>query len=267
MQTANNICIKVLHTHRYTITASLHGCHFVNASLTMEVDKTSKIRMAPFYMCIWQLDVKEIVLFPVFLSKRLGDMHSLNLYTQYVDKFCMYSVLLTLNQEHQVNDALLKRRSAFEQLVGGMLHRKQLWFHGPITRDESEYRIRHYGVRDGLFLVRERTQVNSFALCVSFRSEVYHYLLDMNSLGQLSIENGRKFENLLQVVDHYSRTPDGLLCALNDVCPVTVFEDGGGPSRDQARVKHGPRRIERSEIEVFDTLGELRGVGCLLCYI
>lgn len=159
-------------------------------------------------------------------------------------------------QEHQVNDALLKRRSAFEQLVGGILHRKQLWFHGPISRDESEYRIRNYGVRDGLFLVRERTQVNSFALCLVFRAEVYHYLLDMNSLGQLSIENGRKFENLLQVVDHYSRTPDGLLCALNDVCPVTVFEEGG-QSRDQARVKHGPRRIESSEIEVFDTLGEL----------
>lgn len=69
-----------------------------------------------------------------------------------------------------MNDALLKRRSAFEQLVGGILHRKQLWFHGPITRDESEYRIKNYGVRDGLFLVRERTQVNSFALCVVFRS-------------------------------------------------------------------------------------------------
>lgn len=150
--------------------------------------------------------------------------------------------------------------------MGGILHRKQLWFHGPISRDESEYRIRNYGVRDGLFLVRERTQVNSFALCVSFRSEVYHYLLDMNTLGQLSIENGRKFENLLQVVDHYSRTPDGLLCALDDVCPVTVFEDGG-PSRDQARVKHGPRRIERSEIEVFDTLGELDSVARLLLYL
>lgn len=112
-------------------------------------------------------------------------------------------------------------------------------------------------MRDGLFLVRERTQVNSFALCVVFRAEVYHYLLDMNSLGQLSIENGRKFENLLQVVDHYSRTPDGLLCALQDVCPVTVFEEGA-QSRDHARVKHGPRRIESSEIEVFDSLGKLQ---------
>lgn len=114
--------------------------------------------------------------------------------------------------------------------------------------------------------MRERTQVNSFALCVVFRSEVYHYLLDMNNLGQLSIENGRKFENLLQVVDHYSRTPDGLLCALNDVCPVTVFEEGGH-LREQARVKHGPRRIERSEIEVFDTLGKSTILGWLHCYM
>lgn len=153
-----------------------------------------------------------------------------------------------------MNDALMKRRGAFEQLVGGILHRKQLWFHGPISREESEHRIKSYGIRDGLFLVRERTQVNSFALCLAFHSEIYHYLLDMNTLGQLSIENGRKFENLLQVVDHYSRTPDGLLCALEDVCPVTVFEEGGQP-RIQPRVKHGPRRIEDSEIIIQGELG------------
>ena len=134
------------------------------------------------------------------------------------------------------------------------MHRKQLWFHGPISREESERRMKSYGVRDGLFLVRERTQVNSFALCLVFRNDIYHYLLDMNSLGQLSIENGRKFENLLQVVDHYSRTPDGLLCALVDVCPISVFEDGGQPCT-QSRVKHGPRRIEDSEIIIQGELG------------
>ena len=150
-----------------------------------------------------------------------------------------------------MNDALLKRRSAFEQLVGGILHRKQVWFHGAISREESELRLKNFGLRDGLFLVRERTIVNSFALCVSFRNEIFHYLLDMNTLGQLSIENGRKFENLLQVVDHYSRTPDGLLCALGDVCPVTMY----GASTE-ARVKHGPRRIDNSEIIIQGELGE-----------
>ena len=59
-----------------------------------------------------------------------------------------------------MNDALLKRRSAFEQLVGGILHRKQQWFHGAIDRVESEKRMRSFGIKDGLFLVRERTQVS-----------------------------------------------------------------------------------------------------------
>ncbi len=64
-----------------------------------------------------------------------------------------------------MNDALLKRRSAFEQLVGGILHRKQLWFHGAISREESELRMRNYGVKDGLFLIRERTKVGVVIVC------------------------------------------------------------------------------------------------------
>ena len=112
--------------------------------------------------------------------------------------------------------------------------------------------MRNFGLRDGIFLVRERTQVNSFALCISHHNQIYHYLLDMNSLGQLSIENGRKFENLLQVVDHYSRSPDGLLCSLGDVCPVTRYPK----EQSESRVQHGPRRIDESEISVKGELGE-----------
>ncbi len=79
---------------------------------------------------------------------------------------------------------------------------------------------------------------------------VYHYLLDMNSLGQLSIQNGRNFENLLQVVDHYSRTPDGLLRSLGEVCPVNMFPPM------ESEVRHGPLRIDESEISVRGDLGE-----------
>ena len=152
-----------------------------------------------------------------------------------------------------MKDAVIKRRGAFEQLVGGILHRKQLWFHGPITREESEARIKIYGMRDGLFLMRERTKVNSYALVVSYQNIIYHYLLDMNTLGQLSIENGRKFENLLQVVDHYSRTADGLLCVLTDLCAVNLFQGEGVVVQPQ--VMHGPRRIDDSEIITQAELG------------
>lgn len=92
--------------------------------------------------------------------------------------------------------------------------------------------------------------MNSFALCLCHNGQIYHYLLDMNTLGQLSIENGRKFENLLQVVDHYSRTPDGLLCSLGDVCPVSMYSE-----QSASRVQHGPRRIDEEEITVQGDLG------------
>ena len=144
--------------------------------------------------------------------------------------------------------------------MGGIIHQKQEWFHGALERDESEERLVTYsrlnsGSSNGLFLVRERVQVNSFALCVLYRSTVYHYKLDMNKLGLLSIENGQRFENLLQVVDHYSRTADGLLCKLEDPCPVSYFNTAG-PSGTLRQVRHGPQRIDPAEVTVLGQLGE-----------
>ena len=172
---------------------------------------------------------------------------------------CVPSVL----QEHQINDALIHRRSAFEQLIGGILHQRQEWFHGALERDESEERLLTYSRvssganNNGLFLVRERVQVNSFALCVLYQLTVYHYKLDMDNLGRLSIENGQKFENLLQVVDHYSRTADGLLCKLADSCPVSYFQHGGTRQGSmQGRVRHGPQRIDPTDITVLGQLGK-----------
>ena len=69
-------------------------------------------------------------------------------------------------------------------------------------------------------------------------------------LGQLSIVNGHKFENLLQVVDHYSRTPDGLLRSLGEVCPVNMFLPM------ESEVRHEPLRIDESEIIPRGDLGE-----------
>ena len=154
---------------------------------------------------------------------------------------------------------MIHRRSAFEQLVGGILHQKQEWFHGALERDESEERLKTYSrlstrISNGLFLVRERVQVNSFALCMLYQNIIYHYKLDMDKLGLLSIENGQRFENLLQVVDHYSRTADGLLCKLGDPCPVSYFNNAG-PASTFRRVRHGPQRIDPSEITTLGQLG------------
>ena len=99
--------------------------------------------------------------------------------------------------------------SAFMQLIGGILHQKQEWFHGALVREEGIQRLKTYSQLDrhdsssnGLFLVRERALVNSYALCVLFHMKVYHYKLDMNTRGQLLTENGKRFENLMHVVDY-----------------------------------------------------------------
>ena len=104
-----------------------------------------------------------------------------------------------LPQPQQVQQALCYRRAAFEQLVGGILHKTQTWFHGNLSREESETLLRRFGLKDGTFLVRERVDANSYAICVAHNQRIYHYLLERNNDGLLSIQKGRKFENLLQV--------------------------------------------------------------------
>ena len=104
-----------------------------------------------------------------------------------------------LPQPQQVQQALCYRRAAFEQLVGGILHKTQTWFHGNLSREESETLLRRSGLKDGTFLVRERVDANSYAICVAHSQKIYHYLLERNNDGLLSIQKGRKFENLLQV--------------------------------------------------------------------
>lgn len=112
-----------------------------------------------------------------------------------------------------------------ERLAGGVLHVRQPWFHGKISREEAERRLRSTSMPNGMFMIRERDG-DSFALGLCYNRIVYHYLLDKNSDSQLSIQDGRKFDNLIQLVDHYSRKADGLLCPLCDPCPASGF----GPS-------------------------------------
>ena len=80
--------------------------------------------------------------------------------------------------------------------------------------------------------------------------QIYHYLLDMNTLGQLSIENGRKFENL---------TGGGSL--LQDSQQTPVVPGGGTMSVNmfppmESEVRHGPLRIDESEIVVRGDLSK-----------
>ena len=162
------------------------------------------------------------------------------------------------------------RQGGSKQLtIGGILHQKQQWFHSFLEQDESVERLKTYSQlstrnSNGLFLVREKVQFNSFVLCVFFQNNVYHYTIDMDKLGLLLTENGQRFENLPQLVDHYSQTADELICKLNDPCPVSYFNNAGPASTFQL-VRRGPQRIDQSEITVLSLLGMYKHIFVSWC--
>lgn len=97
------------------------------------------------------------------------------------------------------------------------LHELEDWFHGKINRMEAERRLLQSGVLDGKFLVRERDD-RSFTLSLCFRGLVKHYKIDVLSSGEVGIQDGPRFDNLISLISHYSVFSDGLWCCLEFPC-------------------------------------------------
>ena len=134
-------------------------------------------------------------------------------------------------QEAALNQLGIRDRSSlgknhipFEKMLGMLLHAKQSWFHGAISRDEAESRLKKSGCKNGMFLVRERGKVKgTYAIGLCHDGTVYHYLLSADSAGRLSIPSGPKFLNLMECVEYYLNRSDGLVCKLLKPSPITQF--------------------------------------------
>eukprot|EP00064_Thunnus_orientalis_P003230 superscaffoldBa00000255_g3239 len=86
------------------------------------------------------------------------------------------------------------------------------WFHGKITREQAERLL--YPPETGLFLVRESTNYpGDYTLCVSCDGKVEHYRIIYHN-GKLTIDEEEYFENLMQLVEHYTKDADGLCTRL-----------------------------------------------------
>ncbi|KXJ04914.1 Tyrosine-protein kinase SYK, partial [Exaiptasia diaphana] len=121
------------------------------------------------------------------------------------------------------NDTAMQRQ--MESFIGKVLHQSELWFHGNISREEAERRLQRCGCTNGLFLIRERkAPPGTFAMGLCYNGSVVHYLFDVDATGQLSIQSGPKFENLMLAIDHYTLHNDGLLYNLKEPCDASLFE-------------------------------------------
>ncbi|WAR24648.1 KSYK-like protein [Mya arenaria] len=90
--------------------------------------------------------------------------------------------------------ALGSQREHLVVMVSRDLHLKQPWYHGKIERNESEKRLKSTGHKDGKFLVRQRNDKTTYAICISFKHETRHYLIDKDENSKLGIQDGPKFD-------------------------------------------------------------------------
>ncbi|KAK3550267.1 hypothetical protein QTP86_021325 [Hemibagrus guttatus] len=120
---------------------------------------------------------------------------------------------------HSLEQAIISQRPQLEKLIATTAHEKMPWFHGIISREDSEPRLLNNRPTNGKFLIRQRDNNGSYALCLLHNGHVMHYRIDRDKAGKLSIPDGKKFDTLWQLVEHYSYKPDGLLRVLTDPCP------------------------------------------------
>uniref|UniRef100_A0A3Q4GXW0 Tyrosine-protein kinase n=1 Tax=Neolamprologus brichardi TaxID=32507 RepID=A0A3Q4GXW0_NEOBR len=118
-----------------------------------------------------------------------------------------------------LEQAIISQRPQLEKLISTTAHERMPWFHGTITREDSEPRLQRGPRANGKFLIRQRDANGSYALCLLHEGQVMHYRIDKDSAGKLSIPEGKKFDTLWQLVEHYSYKPDGLLRVLTEPCP------------------------------------------------
>ncbi|KAM5328909.1 tyrosine-protein kinase SYK isoform 2-T3 [Glossophaga mutica] len=121
-------------------------------------------------------------------------------------------------QGQALEQAIISQKPQLEKLIATTAHEKMPWFHGKISRDESEQIVLIGSKTNGKFLIRARDSNGSYALCLLHEGKVLHYRIDKDKTGKLSIPDGKKFDTLWQLVEHYSYKPDGLLRVLTVPC-------------------------------------------------
>ncbi|XP_046649797.1 tyrosine-protein kinase Shark-like [Daphnia pulicaria] len=167
--------------------------------------------------------------------------------------------------------------------------RKEDWYHGPISRQETERRLKEGSAKyneDNFFLVRRSASKPGFyALSVLYTGRVFHF--EICKRGQYYyVDYGPYLESLEHVVGHYMNHADGLPAELQRPIkpPQPVVDDNFAfktisrqtlsppplPNRNLRRSpspnesvssssKDVPKRVgivTKEELELYDTLGE-----------
>ncbi|XP_067090146.1 tyrosine-protein kinase CSK-like [Osmerus mordax] len=156
-----------------------------------------------------------------------------------------YKAKNTTGQEGTIPANYVQKRECVKS--GGKLSLMP-WFHGKITRDQAELLL--HPPETGLYLVRESTNYpGDYTLCVSCEGKVEHYRIIYLD-GKLSIDEEAYFENLMQLVEHYTKDADGLCTKL--IKPK--LEEGTVAAQDE--FSRSGWLLNRKELNVLQSIGK-----------
>ncbi|XP_046309928.1 tyrosine-protein kinase SYK isoform X2 [Marmota monax] len=198
--------------HHYTIEREINGTYAISGGRT---------HSSPADLCQYHSQESDGLICllkkpfnrPPGVQPKTGPFEDLkeNLIREYVKQ--------TWNLQGQaLEQAIISQKPQLEKLIATTAHEKMPWFHGNISRDESEQIVLIGSKTNGKFLIRARDNNGSYALCLLHEGKVLHYRIDKDKTGKLSIPDGKKFDTLWQLVEHYSYKPDGLLRVLTVPC-------------------------------------------------
>ncbi|XP_062956361.1 tyrosine-protein kinase SYK isoform X2 [Cynocephalus volans] len=198
--------------HHYTIERELNGTYAITGG---------RAHSSPAELCQYHSQESDGLIClltkpfnrPPGVQPKTGPFEDLkeNLIREYVKQ--------TWNLQGQaLEQAIISQKPQLEKLIATTAHEKMPWFHGKISRDESEQTVLIGSKTNGKFLIRARDNNGSYALCLLHEGKVLHYRIDKDKTGKLSIPEGKKFDTLWQLVEHYSYKPDGLLRVLTVPC-------------------------------------------------
>ncbi|XP_007445690.1 PREDICTED: tyrosine-protein kinase SYK isoform X4 [Lipotes vexillifer] len=217
--------------HHYTIERELNGTYAISGG---------RAHGSPADLCHYhsqELDgliclLKKPFNRPPGVQPKTGPFEDLkeNLIREYVKQ--------TWNLQGQaLEQAIISQKPQLEKLIATTAHEKMPWFHGKISRDESEQIVLIGSKTNGKFLIRSRDN-GSYALCLLHEGKVLHYRIDKDKTGKLSIPGGKNFDTLWQLVEHYSYKSDGLLRVLTVPCQKFDGQMGNINFRPQLPSSH-----------------------------
>ncbi|ERE77473.1 tyrosine-protein kinase SYK [Cricetulus griseus] len=223
--------------HHYTIERELNGTYAISGGRT---------HASPADLCQYHSQESDGLICllkkpfnrPPGVQPKTGPFEDLkeNLIREYVKQ--------TWNLQGQaLEQAIISQKPQLEKLIATTAHEKMPWFHGNISRDESEQTVLIGSKTNGKFLIRARDNNGSYALCLLHEGKVLHYRIDRDKTGKLSIPEGKKFDTLWQLVEHYSYKPDGLLRVLTVPCQKIGAQMGHPQSSNAHSVTWSPGGI------------------------